>query len=59
MVFFSKGKNELHQYYDTIVFPKIGAGLGNGDWNKIEKIIDKTVGDKYETYLYVPNLFSR
>ena len=39
----------------TIKFPKIGAGLANGDWTTIEKIIEqKTSGVKdLETELYV------
>lgn len=29
----------------TIAIPKIGAGLGGGDWDKIEKIINKVFDD--------------
>lgn len=29
----------------TINFPKIGAGLGGGDWNVIEPIITEALGD--------------
>lgn len=36
-----------------IVFPKIGAGLGGGNWNIIEKIIDETVPDTIKKILYV------
>lgn len=27
-------------YNDTVYFPKIGAGLGGGDWNIIEQLIN-------------------
>ena len=39
--------------YLPIIFPKIGAGLGGGDWDIIEKIIDKTVPDEMQKHLYV------
>ncbi len=31
--------------YKNIAFPKIGAGLGGGDWNVIEKIIKEELKD--------------
>lgn len=36
-----------------ILFPKIGAGLGGGDWEIIAKIIDRTVPKEFEKQLYV------
>lgn len=36
-----------------VVFPQIGAGLGGGNWNVIEKIIDETIPDFYEKILYM------
>jgi O-acetyl-ADP-ribose deacetylase (regulator of RNase III) len=39
--------------YDLpIIFPKIGAGLGGGNWNIIQVIIDETLGNR-EKFLYV------
>ena len=35
-----------------ICFPKIGAGLGGGNWDIISNIIDITVPDRYEKWLY-------
>jgi O-acetyl-ADP-ribose deacetylase (regulator of RNase III) len=34
-------------------FPKIGAGLGGGDWDTIEEIIDQVFGDEYDVTIYV------
>ncbi len=36
-----------------LCFPMIGAGLGGGNWNVIEKIIDETVPDTIEKRLYM------
>jgi O-acetyl-ADP-ribose deacetylase (regulator of RNase III) len=36
-----------------VVFPKIGAGLGGGDWDIIAPIIDKTLGDSITKICYV------
>ena len=36
-----------------VVFPAIGAGLGGGDWEIIERIIDRSVGDHFQKILYV------
>ena len=33
-----------------VVMPKIGAGLGGGDWTVIEKIIDETLGARATVY---------
>jgi O-acetyl-ADP-ribose deacetylase (regulator of RNase III) len=40
-------------YGMTIGFPKfIGCGLGGGDWSKVYKIIEETLGEHYEVYIY-------
>ena len=36
-----------------IVFPKIGAGLGGGNWDIISTIIDKTISDRVNKILYL------
>ena len=36
-------------------FPKIGAGLGGGDWDTIAEIIDTVFGDDYEVTIYTLN----
>lgn len=35
----------------TVAIPKIGAGLGGGDWNKIEEIINRVFHD-YKILVY-------
>ena len=50
-------KNIIEQMKDefegkTIAFPKIGAGLAHGDWNRIEKIINDGFGEK-EVKVYI------
>lgn len=40
-------------HFLPICFPMIGAGLGGGNWNVIEKIIDETVPKEIFTFLYV------
>lgn len=37
------GFEKLHEHFPSSAvfhFPKIGAGLGNGDWNEISKLIE-------------------
>lgn len=36
-----------------VYFPKIGAGLGNGNWDIIAEIIDRTLDDSLEKTLCV------
>jgi O-acetyl-ADP-ribose deacetylase (regulator of RNase III) len=36
-----------------LCFPMLGAGLGGGNWNIIEKIIDEIIPDSIEKHLYV------
>lgn len=43
------GFEKLQEHFDIKIpfhFPKIGAGLGNGDWNEIAKIIENTCPDR-------------
>jgi len=42
-----------YQFPKRIAFPRIGAGLGGGDWTIIEKIIDETIPDTYQKVCYV------
>jgi O-acetyl-ADP-ribose deacetylase (regulator of RNase III) len=37
----------------SVAMPRIGAGLGGGDWNKIEQIINEEFKDK-EVLVYIP-----
>jgi len=39
-------------YQMTVAIPKIGAGLGGGDWPKIEGIINSVFG-KQEIFVYI------
>jgi O-acetyl-ADP-ribose deacetylase (regulator of RNase III) len=40
-------------HYDTIAFPKIGAGLGGGSWDVISAIIDEAIPDNWKKVCYV------
>jgi O-acetyl-ADP-ribose deacetylase (regulator of RNase III) len=48
--------NEIKRKYldkgKIVAMPKIGSGLGGGDWTKIEEIINKVTGDS-EILIYV------
>jgi len=35
-----------------IAIPKIGCGLAGGDWNFVEQLINDTVGDDLEIWVY-------
>lgn len=37
-----------------IAYPKIGAGLGGGDWGVISEIIDRELGDMDHTLVLLP-----
>jgi O-acetyl-ADP-ribose deacetylase (regulator of RNase III) len=37
----SKAGDEISQYRASVHMPRIGAGLAQGDWNEIEKLIDQ------------------
>jgi len=53
VLFFAKEKYEVaEKRFPVIGIPRIGAGLGGGDWEKIENIILK-VFDKYDINVYV------
>ncbi len=45
---------ELAQYRkgEKIAIPKIGCGLAGGDWNIVEQLINDTVGDDLEIWVY-------
>ena len=43
--------NQAKEFGFTVAIPKIGAGLGGGDWKKIEKIIEEEFKD------VVPNVY--
>lgn len=48
----------MHYNFDKthkirIHYPKIGAGLGGGDWNIIESIIDECLDGKYDQFLHL------
>lgn len=35
-----------------LAIPKIGCGLAGGDWNIVEQLINDTVGDEMEIWVY-------
>lgn len=35
-----------------LAIPKIGCGLAGGDWNIVEQLINDTVGDRMEIWVY-------
>lgn len=39
--------------FKVVGFPKIGAGLGGGDWGKISEIIDDVFDGYFEVVIYV------
>lgn len=49
------GTRMLMNQYETksVAMPKIGAGLGNGDWTVIEKIINEVFNDEFTVKVYV------
>lgn len=38
-----------------VAIPKIGCGLAGGNWNFVEQLINDTVGDKLEIWVYDNN----
>ena len=36
----------------TLAIPKIGCGLAGGDWKFVEQLINDTVGDELEIWVY-------
>jgi O-acetyl-ADP-ribose deacetylase (regulator of RNase III) len=53
---FTQIKNRRYQYQQDsimkIAIPKIGCGLAGGDWNIVEQLINDTVGDDLEIWVY-------
>jgi O-acetyl-ADP-ribose deacetylase (regulator of RNase III) len=49
---FIKLKEKYLDRGKTVAIPKIGAGLGGGDWNIIEKIINEVIGEN-EIVVYI------
>lgn len=37
---------------EILAIPKIGCGLAGGDWNIVEQLINDTVGDELEIWVY-------
>ena len=37
---------------EVLAIPKIGCGLAGGDWNIVEQLINDTVGDELEIWVY-------
>lgn len=53
---FTDVNQSLHELWDIgrgqdLYFPKIGAGLGGGNWNVIKTIIEETVDQKFNPTL--------
>ena len=48
--------NVLNPTLETIHMPRIGAGLGGGDWNVIESMIQAILVDTYTLDVYVYDL---
>lgn len=49
---FDKLKMIKHRFDGPIAIPKIGCGLAGGDWNIVEQLINDTVGDELEIWVY-------
>lgn len=49
---FDKLKMIKHRFDGPIAIPKIGCGLAGGDWNIVEQLINDTVGDDLEIWVY-------
>lgn len=54
MCFGSLNSYMLDKNLSSIAMPKIGAGLGGGDWNKIEELIKQEFDNKVEVVVYDP-----
>lgn len=44
---------DYHPEYFKVGFPKIGAGLGGGDWDTIAEIINDVFDDRFNVTIYV------
>lgn len=49
---FSYLVKELSRFDTPLAIPKIGCGLAGGDWNIVEQLINDTVGDDLEVWVY-------
>jgi O-acetyl-ADP-ribose deacetylase (regulator of RNase III) len=38
--------------FDEVAIPKIGCGLGGGNWEIVKRIIEDAVGDKCKVFVY-------
>lgn len=47
-----KSLKESGKFDGPIAIPKIGCGLAGGDWNIVEQLINDTVGDDLEIWVY-------
>jgi O-acetyl-ADP-ribose deacetylase (regulator of RNase III) len=45
-------KSLVGQITEPIAIPKIGCGLAGGDWKFVEQLINDTVGDDLEIWVY-------
>lgn len=43
---------EKCDYVDKIAIPRIGCGLAGGDWDIVKQIINESVGDRVEVFVY-------
>ena len=48
--------NLVERGITKLAIPKIGCGLAGGDWNIVEQLINDTVGENIEIWVYDPNL---
>lgn len=44
--------DQMAECVDKLAIPKIGCGLAGGDWNIVEQLINDTVGDRMEIWVY-------
>jgi len=49
---FQHVKDDLCGVGNILAIPKIGCGLAGGDWNIVEQLINDTVGDDLEIWVY-------
>jgi hypothetical protein len=48
----SKRNNSSYEYELRLAIPKIGCGLAGGNWTFMEQLINDTVTDKIEIWVY-------
>lgn len=49
---FQRLVSNKHRFDGPIAIPKIGCGLAGGDWKFVEQLINDTVGDDLEIWVY-------